>query len=356
MRQQRWWRAGAGLALAIVAGACASDGAQDALGPSLSTVPETSLNLYGAGGLARAVPLTPCRGEGPHRQFDFWLGDWNVFNTAGSQIGTNIVTAGLDGCAVEEHWTDQSGRRGRSLNAWDAEDAQWHQTWVAVGLGHLRMAGNVVAETMVLEGRRVTAAGTLLLDTYTWFAFTPDSVRQTGLLEVPAIDLKIPFTGIYVRSDAVTPAPEVDPGNCQPGAPGAPNRWLDFWAGHWAVSADGGPSLGTSEVSRDLGGCLFEERFATARGYAAIVWTYYDAVERVWYRTYVDSEGERIELRGGVEEGALVLTGRDGTPAGAVLVRVRLTAEGADVLQVLEQSRDDGASWLPGLTLRYQPT
>ncbi len=61
------------------------------------------LALYGVG----------ARGEGctapPHREFDFWVGRWDVENPSAVQVGTNAILSGLDGCAVLEHWTGAGG-------------------------------------------------------------------------------------------------------------------------------------------------------------------------------------------------------------------------------------------------------
>ena len=87
------------------------------------------LPLYGLGG-SRAEGRG-CREPG-FSGFDFWVGRWNVYDPAngGGLGGTNIVTRELDGCAVEEHWTDVRGGRGRSLNTYDAGDGSWNQLWM----------------------------------------------------------------------------------------------------------------------------------------------------------------------------------------------------------------------------------
>ena len=50
-------------------------------------------------GALRTLPFHPVRPSAcaapAHRQFDFWLGQWNVFDPSGAQVGTNIVKGGL---------------------------------------------------------------------------------------------------------------------------------------------------------------------------------------------------------------------------------------------------------------------
>ena len=39
-----------------------------------------------------------------YRQFDFWLGEWDVSTPQGAPAGTNRVERILEGCALQEHW------------------------------------------------------------------------------------------------------------------------------------------------------------------------------------------------------------------------------------------------------------
>jgi hypothetical protein len=118
------------------------------------------------GGVDRTAPAQPCADDPPHRQFDFWLGDWNVTAANAAGGSTSQIRGGLDGCLVSESWTAANGIRGRSINAYDRDLGQWHQTWVSPQpFGNLRMAGSLAADTMVLRGRRELASGVVLLAT-----------------------------------------------------------------------------------------------------------------------------------------------------------------------------------------------
>jgi hypothetical protein len=65
------------------------------------------------------------------RQFDFWLGEWDVSWGEG-QGGTNRVDKILDGKVIREQFDGYPGApfRGLSLSVYDAQAAQWRQTWV----------------------------------------------------------------------------------------------------------------------------------------------------------------------------------------------------------------------------------
>ncbi len=52
------------------------------------------------------------------RQFDFWIGEWDVF--AGEvQAGTNSIRPILDGCVLQETWAGAGGSAGSSFNFYD---------------------------------------------------------------------------------------------------------------------------------------------------------------------------------------------------------------------------------------------
>ena len=105
---------------AVLAAACGEDTTTDP-NPVPSVRPEIALSLvpldvYGLGAAAHGCDAAP------YRQFDFWLGHWDVF-TGTTLGGTNEVKSRVDGCVVEENWTSAGAGRGRSLNAYDAATA-----------------------------------------------------------------------------------------------------------------------------------------------------------------------------------------------------------------------------------------
>ena len=42
-----------------------------------------------------------------HQQFDFWLGNWNVYNTDGKLVGTNTISKGYGDCLLKEEWVSK---------------------------------------------------------------------------------------------------------------------------------------------------------------------------------------------------------------------------------------------------------
>ncbi len=118
----------------------------------------------------------PC-GAAEHRQFDFWLGDWNVTTPDGKPAGTNRITLILGGCALREEWRGASGSAGTSLNAFDATARRWRQTWVDDKGGVLLLAGELEEGKMVLVGEH-PQAGKTVRERITWTPLSGGRVRQ----------------------------------------------------------------------------------------------------------------------------------------------------------------------------------
>jgi hypothetical protein len=113
-----------------------------------------------------------------HRQFDFWIGDWEVTNPAGKPAGRNRIEPILGGCALRETWTGAGGSNGTSYNAWDRQRRRWHQTWVDNGGLVLRLEGGFADGKMVLSGETLDSSGTAVLNRITWQETGPGAVRQ----------------------------------------------------------------------------------------------------------------------------------------------------------------------------------
>lgn len=54
-------------------------------------------------GVGAAYDRHACR-SGPHRDFDFWVGRFDVTDATGASAGTNRIRRRLDGCLVTEHY------------------------------------------------------------------------------------------------------------------------------------------------------------------------------------------------------------------------------------------------------------
>lgn len=95
-----------------------------------------------------------CQASPPHRQFDFWIGQWEVRDPAGTLAGNNAIAPVQNGCALREQWTSVRGGSGESLNYYDPGAGQWRQLWLDAGYSIIDIAGALDdTGSMVLEGR-----------------------------------------------------------------------------------------------------------------------------------------------------------------------------------------------------------
>lgn len=134
------------------------------------------------GATAQSAPADkppPCAAV-EHRQFDFWLGDWEVNDPAGKVVGHNRIESTHGGCALIEHWTSVAGVTGTSLNLYDRDRGKWHQTWVDSGGGLLQLDGGRNGAAMVLAGDAydADAPAKVARQRITWTPQADGRVRQ----------------------------------------------------------------------------------------------------------------------------------------------------------------------------------
>jgi hypothetical protein len=140
----------------------------------------------------------PCAG-GEYRQFDFWLGSWEVKTSDGSVAGTNAIDSILNGCVLREQWRGARGMTGSSFNTYDPPAGTWHQTWVDDQGGFLLLSGALEEGAMVLRGEMLDDEG-LVTHRITWTPVADGQVRQ--LWEASrdgGATWSVVFDGLYAR-------------------------------------------------------------------------------------------------------------------------------------------------------------
>lgn len=81
-----------------------------------------------------------------HRQFDFWLGDWDVHpGQSPVVIAESTVTLHDQGCVLLEHWRPFRNAHGHSINIYDAAEGRWRQTWADASGTRTEYAGSIDA-------------------------------------------------------------------------------------------------------------------------------------------------------------------------------------------------------------------
>ncbi len=127
-----------------------------------------------------AQPTPPPVLPAESRQFDFWIGDWDVTAPDGKPAGTSKIEQIAGGAGLLENWRGypaSSGGSGKSLNAYNAARRQWQQYWVGSGGGVLELAGALVNGSMVLTGEH-DVRDQHLIERITWTPNADGTVRQ----------------------------------------------------------------------------------------------------------------------------------------------------------------------------------
>lgn len=146
----------------------------------------------------------PCAHSKERRAFDFWVGEWEVANTAGQVVGTNSIQSAEGGCVLVERWSGGNGSTGMSLNFYDPARDRWVQQWVAPGGTLIDVEGGLNADgEMVLVGTLTTVTGEVSPFRGTWTPLPDGRVRQffeqsndDGATWTPW------FTGLYSRRES----------------------------------------------------------------------------------------------------------------------------------------------------------
>ncbi len=119
----------------------------------------------------------PCEYDDRFRQFDFWIGHWEVTGAKGQVAGTNKIEKAENGCMLLEQWTGASGGTGTSMNYYDTAKGKWVQVWVAAAGYTIHIEGGLEDGKMVLTGE-LTAGDTATPFRGTWTPLSDGRVRQ----------------------------------------------------------------------------------------------------------------------------------------------------------------------------------
>lgn len=134
--------------------------------------------------------------------FDFWLGDWVVFDTLGNEIGSNKVVELQDGCALQENWTSANST-GTSYNYFNKTDSTWNQVWIDNQGGSLVLKGErenvaMVMRSELVEGTKVP----FYMNEIVWTPRKDGTVSQVwNIRDEEGKLLNTVFYGIYKRWD-----------------------------------------------------------------------------------------------------------------------------------------------------------
>lgn len=123
----------------------------------------------------------PCMRIPEARQFDFWLGDWDVYLTANpnARAGFNRITLSSNGCVIEENWEAVNGPHvGMSMNYYDPMDSTWKQKWAGSGQDIQEFYDGVYKDGVMQFKFKNVRNGTPVDGTLTFTNISDGKVRQ----------------------------------------------------------------------------------------------------------------------------------------------------------------------------------
>jgi tetratricopeptide (TPR) repeat protein len=123
----------------------------------------------------------PCMADPKARVFDFWTGNWNVYNTGTHMlVGRSRVQIISGGCALLENWESLgNASSGKSLNFIDA-NSKWRQCWVGSYPGGQQdfVDGEYNDGAMRFTFSTTDAQGHKLMGRFIFYNQGADKVRQ----------------------------------------------------------------------------------------------------------------------------------------------------------------------------------
>jgi len=165
---------------------------------------------------------------------------------------------------------------------------------------------------------------------------------------------KIAILPFFLLCARVIPASNVQkPASCS-----APEyHQFDFWIGDWNAFEinDLKKVVAHLRVDRILDGCVLLEDYEGASGAHGQSFSIYDRSREVWHQTWVTNRGLLLEIEGGLQGGAMILSGSDRVDGRVRQVRgVWKTIDGG-VRETAVRSVDGGKTWQPWFDLVFRP-
>jgi hypothetical protein len=130
---------------------------------------------------------TPCTTDPVYRQFDFWIGEWDVYAKNGKKAGDSRIDLILDSCIILENWKSANVSQGvyyagKSFNTYNSVSKQWQQTWVDnVGGSTEFLEGHFENNKMIFQTKPFQfSKDTMAVRRLTFYNLDVNRVRQHG--------------------------------------------------------------------------------------------------------------------------------------------------------------------------------
>jgi tetratricopeptide (TPR) repeat protein len=123
----------------------------------------------------------PCMNNAQARQFDFWIGDWDVYRTGTNMLqGHSAIENASGGCMILENWYSVVGPyKGKSMNFVDPATGKWRQVWIGSDGTPGEFSNGVYKDSvMQFESETHDTAGRKIIGRFRFFNLASDRVRQ----------------------------------------------------------------------------------------------------------------------------------------------------------------------------------
>lgn len=138
-----------------------------------------ALTIFHCALMAQTPQSCPCATQ-KHRQFDFWIGDWEVKDSSGAILGHNLIELKQDSCTLQENWKGAKGFTGTSLSFYNRSTDQWHQTWIDQFGQAILMDGGLEEGGMVMytKPHKAAKSGKMVQDKTSWTPLKDGRVKH----------------------------------------------------------------------------------------------------------------------------------------------------------------------------------
>ncbi len=121
----------------------------------------------------------PCESEPEARDFDFWIGRWEVREPDGTLVGTDTIEKRDGGCSLVERYEGAGGSSGTSVSFYLPSRGEWRQVWTGSGGTLFDITGKLVDGSMKMEGQVEYVEGNRVVAFRgTWTQAADGRVRQ----------------------------------------------------------------------------------------------------------------------------------------------------------------------------------
>jgi hypothetical protein len=316
--------------------------------------------------------------DSSQRQFDFWIGDWDVVNRQrrpqGTRWGvtgraTDRVHAVAGGCGIVEHWrgTTAMGQvLGYSLRAWNSAKGRWDLVLLWPRPNQPRF---FTLEGAFRHGRgeffRTVSdtAGNPVQVRFTFSDITPTSLRwNDGISRDGARSWSTTWIMEFARRDSLADALPNGPATARDRCTLPEIHQMDAWLGEWegeAVLPTGDTVPARARSYEILDGCGQVDRLELGVGKDAAqvyrVRTYEPDPGR-WVEYRLDSRSGRLDrLEGSVEGGTGLLETPEGADEDGRRARTRWSRIAQDGVEFETSVRSEAGTWSPLSTVSLRP-